>query len=96
MLQKRRRGLPVDQPCALCPARQPVPQPVLYRLPDRIGRRGTQAAIKLGVQGLELVPDLLLGPAVDLPPDPLAVWPESGQSLCMQIFDLTCDKLVRT
>ena len=29
------------------------------------------------MQGLELVPDLLLGPAVDLPPDPPSVGPEA-------------------
>jgi hypothetical protein len=36
-----------------------------------------QAAVELSVQRLELVPDLLLGPAGDLAPEPLPIRPEA-------------------
>jgi hypothetical protein len=38
-------------------------------MPDRVSPRGAQPAVKLSVHCLELVPDLLLGPALDLPLD---------------------------
>ena len=77
---ERRQGLLVDGSRALRPARQPAFEPVVYCLPDRVGRRGAQAAVKLGVQRLELVPHVLLGAAGDLAPDPLPVRPEASET----------------
>ncbi len=56
----------VDRPSAVRPALQPALEPVVHRVLDRVGGRRAQAAVKLGVRRLELVPDLLLGPAGDL------------------------------
>ena len=77
LFQQRRRGLPVHGPRAFRPARQSALEPVVHRLPDRVRGRRMQAAVKLGVQRLELVPHLRLGPAGDLAADPLAVRPEA-------------------
>jgi hypothetical protein len=45
--------------------------------PDRVGRRGAQTAVELGVERLELVPYVLFGAAGDLAPDTLPVRPEA-------------------
>jgi hypothetical protein len=46
---------------------------------DRAGGRRVQAAVELSVRLLELVPDLRLGPAGDLAPDPLSVRTEADR-----------------
>ena len=73
MLQQRLERFPVDGPRALRPPRQAALQPVVHRLPDGVRGRGMQAAVKLVVGRLELVPDLGLGAPRDLAPDALAV-----------------------
>src|SRR5262249_44373082 len=57
----------------LGPSIQTLPEPVLHRITDRIARRRSDPGLELLVQRLELVPDVLLSPAVDLPADPLAL-----------------------
>src|SRR6185437_15859676 len=79
VLQQRLERLTVDGPRALRPPRQAALQPVVHRLPDRVRRRSMQAAVKLIVDRFELVPDLRLGPAADLAPDPLAVRAEADR-----------------
>jgi hypothetical protein len=61
---------------ALRPSRQPALKPVVDGLPDGIDS-GRAAAVELGVQRLELVPDLGLGAPGDLAPVPLPVRPEA-------------------
>ena len=79
VLQQRLERLTVDGPRALRPPRQAALQPVVHRLPDRVRGRAMQAAVKLVVRRFELVPDLGLGPAGDLAPDPLAVRTEADR-----------------
>ena len=76
MLQQRLQRLPVDGPRAVGPAWQAALEPVVRRLLDRVRGGGMQAAVKLGVRRLELVPHLSLGPAADLAPDPLPAGPK--------------------
>jgi len=46
---------------------------------DRVSGRGVQAAIKLGMRRLELLPNLGLGPPCDFAPEPLPVRPEADR-----------------
>jgi hypothetical protein len=55
-------------------------QPVLHRRPDRIPRRRLQPDVELRVQRPELVPDLLLGLARDLPAQPLPSGPKPTET----------------
>ncbi len=79
MLQQRLERFAVDGPRPFRPALQTSLQPVVHRLPDRVGSRRVQATVKLGVRRLQLVPDLGLGPAGDLAPDPLPARPEANR-----------------
>ncbi len=52
------------------PARPALRSPVVHSLGHRVGIRGPQASVRFGLELLELLPDLGLGPAGDLAPDP--------------------------
>src|SRR5215469_12169023 len=52
---------------------QPVSQPIIERVTHRVKRPRADVTIHFPVQRLELVPDLGLGAANHLPPDPAAV-----------------------
>ena len=67
-LQHRLQQALVQPAGPLGSAVQPLTQPVLHRTAHRVPGRRPDPGIQLGVQRLELVPDLLLGPAGDLPP----------------------------
>jgi hypothetical protein len=62
---------------ALRPSGQAALKPVVDGLPDGIDSGRAQAAVELGVQRLELVPDFGLGAPGDLEPVPLPVRPEA-------------------
>jgi len=49
--------------------------PVIHGPGHRVATRGLQARVRLGLELLELVPDLGLGPPGDLPPDARTVRP---------------------
>jgi len=54
-------------------------EPVINRSPDRIPRRRLQTDVELCMQRPELVPDLLLGLARDLPAQALPVRAEADR-----------------
>src|SRR6516164_3288531 len=72
-LQYRLQQALIQHAGPLRPSIQPLPEPVLHRIADRIAHRRSDPGLKLLMQRLELVPDVLLGAAVDLPADPLAL-----------------------
>ena len=59
--------------CPLRPTGQPVREPLFHRGPHRVARRRCHPDVKVGVQRLQLLPDLRLSLAPDLAARPAAV-----------------------
>jgi len=71
LLQERGKGVPVDLSRAIVPARQPVLQPVVGRLPNGVGPGRVQPGVQLLLLELEGVDDILLRPPAGfVPPAP--------------------------
>ena len=78
-LHQRLDSVPVQLDRPRRPARQPVLEPRIHRRLDRVSRRGLHASVQLRVECLELVPDLLLGLAGDLPAHALSASAEADR-----------------